>query len=155
LTPVLDFLSSGKIYEGGNLKKEGFILTYDFEDVSLSWVEVKNGETEQFTSWWPGSRERGTQKGPGQDIACKDMPSVTLFPQVVPTSYFSLPSNNAIILRLYERLIHSSGQSSHYLIVSVNTITDTPRCALLIVWKLLNLIKLTVKIKILTLHHIS
>jgi hypothetical protein len=39
-----------------------------------------------LTSWWPGSRERETGRGQGQDIPFEGMPPMTYFPQSGPTS---------------------------------------------------------------------
>jgi hypothetical protein len=100
-----------------SLREETFILVHGFtrfSQWSLGSVHLTEhhhqwshglgacGRGELITSWQPGSREKSIQEGARAKYSPKEHPS-DLLPER-PTSYFSPPPNNAIILWIHDKI---------------------------------------------------
>jgi hypothetical protein len=118
-----------QIADRNNLNKGGHVFPPSFRGLSLSWLALVSGSMVSIMAL--GTCGRGclphggqeakskNRKGPGQDTATKDTPSVTYFLQLGPIAYPSPPPSKPSIKGFI------IGLSPHDLIISGNTITDT------------------------------
>jgi hypothetical protein len=86
----------------------------------------REGGTEQRSSRHGREEAQKKKESSGQNIIFKDMPPVAFFLQLGSTPYLSPSPYKVTMYESIKGFIHWLGRSPHDLIISGNTLTDTP-----------------------------